>query len=85
MQEFGLEFLLVNIASGASASDKFAVLKNNEFPALWRGRLKKAVLRDYLLQNGRKPASIRYSDLNLLVLLAELGDLGPVLEVALQL
>lgn len=55
------------------------MMKNNEFPALWRGRIKKAALREYLLSNSRKPASLRYSDLNLLILLAELGTLEPVL------
>lgn len=29
VEEFGVEFLLVNIASGASASSKFAMLRNN--------------------------------------------------------
>jgi hypothetical protein len=62
----------VNIASGASKSNKFAILKNNEFPTLSRGRVKKVTLRDYILNNFRKPFLVKYGDLNLLLLICEL-------------
>jgi hypothetical protein len=52
--DFDLEFMLVNIASGASNSNKFAILKNNEFPTLSRGKVKKITLREYIKANIKK-------------------------------
>jgi hypothetical protein len=82
--EFDLEFLLVKIASGASNSNKFAFLKNNEFPTLNRGKVKKNVLRDYIKANSRKNLLIKYGDLNLLMLIAELLGIETAMEIALK-
>lgn len=84
MTEFDLEFLLVKVASGASTSNKFAILKNNEFPVLNRGKVKKNVLREYIKANFRKKSTVKYGDLNLLLLIAELIGVDTAMEIALK-
>jgi hypothetical protein len=82
--EFDLEFLLVKVVSGASSSNKFAILKNNEFPVLNRGKVKKNVLREYIKANFRKKSNVKYGDLNLLMLIAELVGVDTSMEIALK-
>lgn len=84
VSEFDIEFLLVKVASGASSSNKFAILKNNEFPTLNRGRVKKIVLKDYLKANMRKHPLVKYGDLNLLMVIGELLGIEKALELALK-
>lgn len=84
MTEFDLEFLLVKVASGASSSNKFAILKNNEFPVLNRGKVKKNVLKEYIKANFRKNTTVKYGDLNLLIVIAELIGVETAMEIALN-
>lgn len=74
----------MKVASGASTSNKFAILKNNEFPVLNRGKVKKNVLREYIKANFRKKSIVRYGDLNLLLLIAELIGVDTAMEIALK-
>jgi hypothetical protein len=82
--DFDLEFMLVNIASGASNSNKFAILKNNEFPTLSRGKVKKITLREYIKANIKKNPLVKYGDLNLLLLIAELLGIETAMGLALK-
>ncbi len=72
----------MKIASGVSKTNKFAILKNNEFPTPNRGGIKKSIHREYLNKNFKKPCSIKYGDLNLLVFLCDLIDTQTANELA---
>lgn len=75
---------MVKIASGASTSNKFAILKNNEFPVLNRGKVKKNLLREYIKANFRKQSIVKYGDLNLLMLIGEMVGVDTAMEIALK-
>lgn len=74
----------MKIASGASTSNKFAILKNNEFPVLNRGKVKKSLLREYIKANFRKQSIVKYGDLNLLMLIGEMVGVDTAMEIALK-
>lgn len=80
--EFEPEFLLVKIAHGSSRSNKFAYLKNSEFPAKNQEQISKKQLKEYLKTNKHKKSHIKYGDFNLLTYLADTIDIGTAIALA---
>lgn len=73
--------MLVKIASGTSKNNKFAILKNNNFPSM--SKISKPLLRDYIIKNRKKDNLLKYGDLNLLVFVAETVDIDTAMELGL--
>lgn len=74
--------MLVKIAHGSSKSNKFAILKKSDFPAINRDKPTRRDLKEYLKTNKLKPTHIKYGDYNLLMYLAEELDDHTALTIA---
>lgn len=75
---------MVKIAHGSSNSNKFAILKNSEFPVFNRVKATIKDLKEYLKKYKHKPSYIKYGDFNLLMYLAEALDIETVLSISEQ-
>lgn len=76
--------MLVKVASGASQNNKFSILKTYDFPVSGRGKIKKTQIKDYILKNKNKKNILKYSDINLLLFIAEFIDIDIAAAIAVM-
>lgn len=70
------------MASGASQNNKFSILKSYDFPVSGRGKIKRNQIKDYILKNKNKKNILKYSDINLLMFIAEFIDIDIASAIA---